>query len=604
MTVATTFARSLPFGAEPLGETGVRFRAWAPGVDALSVALTDDDRMLPMTPASSGWFELTTAEAAPGTAYMLALPDGLRVPDPASRAQRDDVHGPSLVVDPRAYAWRHGDWAGRPWRETVLYELHVGTFTPEGTFAALEQRLEEIAGLGVTAIELMPVADFPGRRNWGYDGVLPFAPDRAYGTPEQLKSLIDAAHGIGLMVFVDVVYNHFGPDGNYLHAYAPSFFTDRYATPWGAAIDFSVPEVRSFFIENALYWLEEYRLDGLRLDAVHAIRDEGPKHFLDELAERVDATIGRDRHVHLVLENDDNAARFLGPRRYTAQWNDDWHHAAHVLLTSESTGYYHDYADDPVGRLMRCLAEGFAYQGEPSPHRGGIRRGEPSAHLPPARFVGFLQNHDQVGNRALGERLGALAEPEALEVLTAMLLLAPHVPLLFMGEEYGERRPFPFFCDFHDDLADAVREGRRREFARFPAFADPAARERIPDPNAAATFEAAKLRRALAERPEGARTLELHRQLLALRRQHIVPLLDGLPQTSTERFGERGLTVRWDFPGATLTLVANLGGATVVPPALPVARPMFALPDAPEPGAPLPPWSAAWYLLDSTHEDA
>ena len=458
-----------------------------------------------------GWFELVTAAAA-GSRYRYQLDNGLRIADPAARAQEDDVQGPSLVVDPHRYAWQNPAWAGRPWSQTVLYELHVGTFSDEGTFDGVRQKLSHLAGLGVTAIELMPLADFAGRRNWGYDGVLPFAPDRAYGEPDDLKRLIDEAHGLGLMVFLDVVYNHFGPDGNYLPLLAPEFFTEDIPTPWGAAINYALRPVRDFVIDNALYWLEEYRFDGLRLDAVHAIEDASEVHILTELAETVRWVIGRERYVHLVLENDANQARYLErdagghTLHYDAQWNDDFHHVAHALLTGERAGYYADYADRPVERLARALDRGFIYQGEPSAHRGGVPRGEPSGDLPPLAFVDFLQNHDQIGNRAFGERLTTLAEPARLKMMQALLLLAPQVPLLFMGEEWGAEEPFLFFCDFHDELADAVREGRRREFAHFPEFANAAARARIPDPNADADLPRLQARLVEARGP-GARRM-------------------------------------------------------------------------------------------------
>jgi maltooligosyltrehalose trehalohydrolase len=376
------------------------------------------------------------------------------------------VHGASEVIDPGAFAWEDGDWNGRPWAEAVLYELHVGTFSPEGTFAGAQRRLDYLAELGVTAIELMPVGDFPGRCNWGYDGVLPFAPDASYGRPEDLKRLIQAAHRRGLMVLLDVVYNHVGPEGNYLHVYArDAFFTERHHTPWGAAVNFDGPGselVRRFFVDNALYWLEEYHLDGLRLDAVHAILDDSPLHVLEEIAQAVREGPGRERALHLVLENDANQSRFLtrtaagSPRWYDAQGNDDIHHALHAILTGERHGYYGDNADVPHRHLGRCLAEGFAHQGEASAYRGGEARGERSAHLPPGAFVGFLQNHDQVGNRAFGERLPVLAPPDALTLATAILLLAPSPPLLFMGEEHAAAVPFLYFCDFGPDLAAAV----------------------------------------------------------------------------------------------------------------------------------------------------
>ncbi|HEY6863977.1 MAG TPA: malto-oligosyltrehalose trehalohydrolase, partial [Burkholderiales bacterium] len=441
----------MPFGASPK-DGGARFRLWAPAAKTVELCLGDETLAMDRDP--EGWFE-TVRPAGGGERYRYRIDSDLLVPDPASRFNPDDVHGPSELVDPLAYEWRDAAWRGRPWEDAVIYELHVGTFSAEGTYAGVERRLDELAGVGVTAVELMPLADFPGTRGWGYDGVLPYAPDASYGRPEDLKRLVDGAHARGLMMFLDVVYNHFGPDGNYLHSYAPRFFTDRYRTPWGAAIDFEDERaVREFFVHNALYWLEEYRFDGLRFDAVHAIHDASRPDIVEEIADRVRAGPGRERAIHLVLENDANRARYLErgpdgrPRRYTAQWNDDVHHAFHVLLTGESDGYYSDYADRPAARLGRCLTEGFAYQGEPSPFRDGEIRGEPSAHLPPTAFVSFIQNHDQVGNRALGERISRLAPEAALEAAMAVLLLAPSPPMLFMGDEFAAATPFLFFCDF------------------------------------------------------------------------------------------------------------------------------------------------------------
>lgn len=371
--MAGRFRHALPFGAELAPDGSARFRLWAPAEHAVSLVLEEPsgDTILPMTPTEAGWFELTTRRASTGTRYRYRLGDGLRVPDPASRFQPDGVHGASLLVDPTAYRWQNDEWAGRPWQETVLYEVHLGCFSPEGNFDGARRRLDHLSRLGVSALELMPVAEFEGRRNWGYDGALLFAPHAGYGTPGQLKRLIDEAHGRSLMVFLNVVYNHFGPSGNYLSRYAPAFFTERYHTPWGAAINFDGPEsrpVRDFFIHNALYWLAEYRIDGLRFDAVHAIRDASQPDILEELAAAIHDRIEPWRRVHMVLENDDNSARYLErddaqrPRYYTAQWNDDFHHAAHVLATGERTGYYADYATAPVAALARALAEGFVHQ--------------------------------------------------------------------------------------------------------------------------------------------------------------------------------------------------------------------------------------------------
>jgi maltooligosyltrehalose trehalohydrolase len=595
----------MPFGAEVRADGTTRFRLWAPAARRVDLELTAPAGRvdLPMTPLAGGWHERVVGGAPAGSRYAYRIDDRLVVPDPASRANPDDADAPSMVVDPEAYDWHDDDWRGRRWDEAVIYELHVGAFTPQGTFAGAAARLAHLAALGVTAIELMPLGDFPGRRNWGYDGVLPFAPDAAYGTPEDLKRLVASAHAHGIMVLVDVVYNHFGPQGNYLAAYAPGFFDRDRPTPWGDAIDFSGGAnrpVREFFVHNALYWIEEFHVDGLRLDAVHAIFDDSSPDILDEIATAVHDGPGRERAVHLVLENHHNAAHRLGqgPARYDAQWNDDIHHALHVILTGETDGYYSDYARDPVALLGRCLAEGFAYQGEPSAYAGGTPRGEPSAHLPPQCFVAFLQNHDQIGNRAFGDRLAGLASPAALRAATEILLLAPQPPLLFMGEEWGARAPFAFFCDFSGDLAEAVTEGRRREFARFERFRDPAARAAIPDPCAESTFRAAKLDWSELALPDAAATLRHCRELLRLRRERVVPLLGaGVPQASFTRVGEAGLGVRWRWQGRpAYRLRANLGPHPLAFGALPAATAIHASPDV-DPRAPtLPPWSVVWSL--------
>lgn len=576
----------MPFGAEVLENGETRFALWAPAAETVDLVLEDDAR--PMHREEDGTFTLTI-DAAPGTRYRYRIDGGQEVPDPASRYQPEDVHDASQLVDPGSFVWRDGYWKGRPWEETTLYELHVGSFSPEGTFAGVRERLDYLADLGVTAIELMPLSEFPGRRNWGYDGVSPFAPESAYGTPEDLKDLVQSAHAKGLMVFLDVVYNHFGPEGNYLPLYAPQFFTERHHTPWGAAINFDgegSEHVREFFVHNALYWIEEYSIDGLRLDAVHAIKDDSEKHFLAELAERVREGPGRDRHIHLVLENDANDASYLRGF-YDAQWNDDLHHALHVTLTGEEAGYYADYADAPVRRLGRCLAEGFAYQGEPS------------GDLPPGAFVSFVQNHDQVGNRAFGERISQLAPPEAVRVAAEIYLLAPQIPMLFMGEERGASTPFPFFCDFEPDLAPLVARGRREEFARFPEFSDPETRDRIPDPGAEETFRTAVLGWENPDDPEHARWLELYGGLLALRREKILPRLGGISggEAAYRLVGERGLSVRWTLgDGSLLALLANLGPE----PLGGFERPRGELLYASEGGAgqELPGWSVAWYMRE------
>ena len=620
----------MKFGAE-LDDAGqVRFRLWAPAAERVAVEIADRDdrrRTLDLAPEDDGWFALVTDAAGPGSRYRYRIQgprtDGqMFIPDPASRFQPEDVHGFSEVIDPAAFAWRESGpgarWRGRDWETAAFYELHVGTFTAEGTFRAAAGRLPYLAELGVTAVELMPVAAFPGSRNWGYDGVLPYAPDASYGRPEDLKTLVEEAHAQGLMIFLDVVYNHFGPEGNYLHLYAPQFFTDRHQTPWGAGINFDGEHsatVRAFFVQNALYWLHEYRFDGLRLDAVHAIADDSDTHILTELADAVAAQSHRGRRVHLVLENDANCARHLArgpdgaPRRYAAQWNDDFHHAAHVLLTGERDGYYADFADAPVRQLGRCLAEGFAYQDDPSGFRDGARRGEPSAQLPPTAFVNLLQNHDQVGNRAFGERLHTLATPAALRAATAILLLAPSPPLLFMGQEFAADSPFQFFCDFGPDLADAVTRGRRREFADFAQFAEEAAQQAIPDPNDPRTFERSRPDWAQLELSEHHRWWELHAELLALRQAEIVPRLTGIGGHAGDYsvIGATGLQVRWELgDGSTLFLNANLGDDELAVAALEQALDRTAPADLlhlePAAAAPalaecrLPAWTVAWYL--------
>jgi maltooligosyltrehalose trehalohydrolase len=559
----------MPFGAE-MTAGGTRFALWAPTARDISLLL--DDAEMPMPETQGGWRELVAPRARAGSRYGFRIDGRLVVPDPASRWQPDDVHGLSQVIAPLAYDWSDAGWKGRPWEETVLYELHVGTVTREGTFAALMGKLDALKETGITAIEFMPIADFPGRRGWGYDGVLPFAPDAAYGAPDDLKRLVDRAHAIGMMVFLDVVYNHFGPSGNYLHAYAEKFFTDRHQTPWGAGINFDGANgrtVRDFFVHNALYWLEEYHIDGLRLDAVHAILDDSETHILEEIAARARNAFP-DREIHLVLENDANEARWLErgpdqrPKFYTAQWDDDLHHCWHTLLTGESDGYYVDYADRPLERLGRGLAEGFVYQGEGSAHRQGEPRGEPSTHLPPSAFVSFLQNHDQIGNRAYGDRLTGLTPPECLSLARAGLLLAPQIPLIFMGEEWASSTPFLFFVDFSDDepLAKAVREGRRREFAAFKSFGEHGEVREIPDPTREDTLRQSCLDWSEAAREPHAGALAETRALLAIRQREIVPLtLTRFRGAVYREPGPGVLDVVWQFDGGTLRLLANFSDA-------------------------------------------
>lgn len=544
------------WGAWKEGEQAV-FRIWAPAAGQLSIEI-DGGAARPMSPLGGGWFEYR-AELPFGTRYRYRLPDGTRVPDPASRRQEGGVHGESVLIAPEDYRWRCTSWRGRPWRETVLYELHAGLL---GGFAGVERELPRLAELGVTAVELMPIADFPGERNWGYDGVLQFAPAAAYGTAAELKSLIDRAHELGLSVLLDVVFNHFGPDGCYLHAHAPEFFKAGSETPWGAGIDFDRAEVRAFYLACALQWLDEFRFDGLRFDAVHAIPSS---EFLLALERDIRKALPPERHIHLVVENEDNDADLL--TAYDAQWNDDFHHAVHVLLTGETQTYYGSFAPEPVRHLARVLESGFAFQGEVAASRGQPR-GKPSGHLAPSRFVNCLQNHDQIGNRLFGERLLALADPDRVKVAAALLLLCPQIPMLFMGEERGSRTPFHYFTDHNEALATAVREGRKREFEHEDHGGDPLAL----DPNAPAAFEASRPQAG----DDGDIWLAVYRELIAIRRAAIVPDLDHCRSIGAEVMGPQALKAGWRLGGRSLVLLANFGDEPVAA-ALPAGRTLFSL---------------------------
>jgi len=584
---------SRTFGTTLLEDGGTRFHLWAPSARQVEVLLDGRAHVLAML--DDGWFLLDIPAAHAGTRYAFRIDGELEVPDPAAAFQPDGIPGTSEVIDHTAFRWQADEWRGRPWHETVLLEAHVGTFTPEGTYRAMIDKLDHLVATGLTALELMPLAEFAGRRGWGYDGVLWYAPTHNYGRPEDLKALIDAAHQRGLMVFLDVVYNHFGPEGNYLHRYAPAFFSDAH-TPWGNAINYRAPEVRRFAIGSALQWLRDYRFDGLRLDAVHAITDPGEPSLLHDLSIEVGKLAAQTgRHIHLVLENDDNIATLLDPEtdpakgRYRAQWNDDYHHAWHTLLTHESHGYYRDYVDAPVRHLARVLGSGFAYQGQSSAHREGRARGQSSGALPPIAFVNFLQNHDQIGNRALGDRLESLTSERSIEAALAITLLAPTIPMLFMGEEWGELAPFPYFCDFSGELATAVREGRRREFAEaYAKYGND-----IPDPLAVPTFEMAVLNWDARDREAGQRRIDLVHRLLDIRRREIVPRLNGA------RFGDAlakdgGLRASWSLQdGVILKLLANLSADPV--PAEPVDTTSAVL-WGDGTLTSLEPWSVRWVL--------
>jgi len=526
------------------GETS--FSLWAPSVETVDIELQTRGRFA-MNREDDGWFSFRTSCEA-GTKYRFCLDDGLCFPDPASRRQSGGVHGWSVVVDPDAYHWTNPGWRGRPWHEAVIYEAHVGLM---GGFEGVRQRLPELAHLGITALELMPIGDFPGQRNWGYDGVLIYAPAEAYGTPEELKALIDAAHGLGMMVLLDVVYNHFGPDGNYLNRIASRFFHAEDHTPWGSAIAFDDPLVAGFFIQNALLWLNEYRFDGLRLDAVHAIRPPAVRRLLGQA---IRSGVSRDRQVHLVVENENNDASLL-PAPFDAQWNDDFHHCIHVLLTHETDAYYADYERATAEKLARCLASGFAYQGE---HSSNLQRsrGSPTDSLPSTSFISFIHNHDQIGNRALGERLMQLAPPEAVRAAITLTLLCPHIPMIFTGDEFGSRSPFLFFTDHNRELAGAVRDGRRDEFRNFSAFQNDEKRAQIPDPNDEDTFS-----RSIPKPDESDFDwFGFYRALLSLRARLITPHLEGARTVEAKAISDYSVMARWRLGnGDDLMLAANFG---------------------------------------------
>ena len=549
---------SLHLGAT-VREDGVAFRVWAPACRSVDVVV-DGRRPLSMTREADGTFEATVSGLAAGVRYQYRLDGHRHRPDPASRYQPDGVHGPSVAVDPAAFEWTDRAFRGHALADYVIYELHIGTFTRTGTFEAVIPHLPQLADLGVTAVEIMPVAEFPGSRNWGYDGVHLFAPQSTYGGPRGLRRLVDACHAHGLSVILDVVYNHLGPEGNYLADFGP-FFTDRYQTPWGGALNFDGADsagVRRHFIENARAWVREFHIDGLRLDAIHSIFDSSPRHILSEMAEAARAEArALDQPLHIMAESHDNDRRVVLPEKaggigLDGVWSDDFHHAVHVRLTGERGGYYCDFADPSC--LPRALAEGFAFQGESSEYFGR-KRGTASRDLPGERFVICIQNHDQVGNRAQGDRLGTIVRFEAVKLAAALMFAAPAVPLLFMGEEYGETAPFQFFTSFLDrDLAEAVRAGRTAEFKRF-AWAGP-----VPDPGDPATFVRSRLSHQLVSAPRHRELHQYYRRWLELRRAHPALGARGKERTVAELDASGGvLTVSREAPsGPGIRLVANL----------------------------------------------
>jgi maltooligosyltrehalose trehalohydrolase len=519
-------------GAQPVGEEECHFLVWAPFARTIELQLESPSRRLePMQRGGDGYFHCTARGVPPGSTYFYRLDQNTSRPDPASRLQPQGVHGPSEVVS-RQFNWQDSVWKGLPLDRLVIYELHVGTFTPEGTFDAIVPRLAALKELGINTIELMPVAQFPGSRNWGYDGVCPFAVQNSYGGPAALRRLVNECHRLGLCVALDVVYNHLGPEGNYLRSFGP-YFTDRYKTPWGEAINFDGPfsdHVRRYFISNALYWIADFHIDALRLDAIHAIVDSSAVPFLEELAHDVQSFAAKlGRYVHVIAESDLNDARIVRPRAiggfgHDAQWADDFHHSLHTLLTREKTGYYESFG--AIEHLAKAYTSGFVYSGQYSPYRER-RYGNSSLDVPARRFVVFSQNHDQVGNRALGDRLSSIVSLEKLKLAAGAVLLSPFIPLLFMGEEYGETAPFLYFVSHGDEsLIEAVRKRRKEEFARFGW------QEEIPDPQSVETFHRSRLDWSLCEEGKHLTLRSLYRELLSLRCS--IPALSNLGKTCTK----------------------------------------------------------------------
>ena len=550
-----------------------RFRVWAPTHEHVEVLVErdgDSPSVHSLARLPDGSFTGVFDDVRTGDRYWYRLDRRGPFPDPASRCQPDGVHGPSLVVDPAAFPWSSQPWTGIGLRDLVIYELHVGTFTPEGTFAGVLERLPYLVDLGITAIELMPIADFAGSRNWGYDGVALFAPARCYGTPDDLRRLVDAAHCAGLAVLLDVVYNHFGPDGAYASLFSPYYFSDRHHSPWGAGINLDGPHadaVRAFFTENALHWLHEYRIDGLRLDATHAIVDESADHFLHELTRRIRASIA-DRHVLVIAEDSRNLATIITPPErggwgLDAVWADDFHHQVRRLAAGDVDGYFQDFSGSTTD-LATTLRQGWFYCGQYSAHKGAPRGSDPSA-LPLERFVICLQNHDQVGNRAFGERLHHQVDLAVYRALVTLLLTAPETPLLFMGQEWAATTPFLYFTDHEPELGKLVTEGRRREFQWFSAFTDPGLRERIPDPQAATTCDASRLRWPEIEHEPHASVRRLYRELLRLRRTDaVIQARDGGHYDAAPA-GDAALVVsRTVGSGDTLLVAVQLRGAGTV----------------------------------------
>ncbi|HEV2575750.1 MAG TPA: malto-oligosyltrehalose trehalohydrolase [Acidobacteriaceae bacterium] len=590
------------FGPELRDEGGAIFRLFAPAASSVGLALDEHAQNprgpLAMRNCGNGWHELAVDEAGPGTQYRFVLPDGFRVPDPASRYAPLGVHGPSELVDPKAYCWHDEDWHGRPWSEAVLYELHIGTFTPEGTFRAAAAKLDFLRDLGITGVQLMCLCAFAGQRSWGYDGVQIYAPDATYGRPDDLKAFIDAAHARGIMVILDVVYNHFGSEGNYIPRYFPEIFSKEHKTAWGPGLNFDGPgcgEVREFIVENALHWTGEFHVDGLRIDASHALIDNSPHHILNEISERVHATAGR-RDTHLILENEQTIAQLLkrdpkGQAPYSAQWN---HAVDHILGLAMNTEC--DATDDgqlhATGELARALAEGF-FAGDLSCSV------EDGASVPPTAFVSFIQTHDLIGNRVFGERVEQLASPDAVRAIAAVLLLLPQIPMLFMGEEWAASTPFPYFSDYGGELAKAVRQGRAEQMMRT-SHVDAETLSRAPDPQAESTFLSAKLQWGDLDEPLHAAQVDWYRRVLAVRRERILPLLDRFTQRcgTYEVRGVGQFECEWALgSGGRLNLAANLCSAPSETKSLQPSEDVLWLEGTQQDSGGLGPWSVRWQTI-------
>jgi maltooligosyltrehalose trehalohydrolase len=567
--LSSAIINEMRVGAYPLKDSRWHFLLWAPQSRTVSIKIADTGRTILMEPLERGYHRAVLDGVRAGTRYLYRIEDGRELPDPASRFQPEGVHGPSQLVDTRAFGWTDQNWKGRPLEGSILYELHVGTYTREGSFDAVIPQLPRLVELGVTSVEIMPIAQFPGARNWGYDGVYEYAPQNSYGGPESLHRLVDAMHSHGLAAVLDVVYNHLGPEGNYLNAFAP-YFTDRYRTPWGQAVNFDGAgsnDVRRFFRENALYWLEEYHFDALRLDAVHGIFDFSAQHFLAELTSAAHELSHRlGRQIQLIAESDLNDSRLLQDRAHSgygldAQWTDDFHHSVHTLLTKENRGYYEDFCG--IQPLISSLQDGWYYRGQYSSHRQRNHGNEPP-EIQPSRFVVYNQNHDQVGNRAAGDRLSTLVPFEALKLAAGITLLSPFTPMIFMGEEYGEPAPFQYFTSHSDPaLVEAVRRGRREEFAAFGW------QEEVPDPQDEQTFLRSHLDQSLENKEPHKTLFRFYQRLIQLRAElgianatsHRIAELGDCQVLLTYKTAWRNLAIVFNFAEFPVTLnVPELSG--------------------------------------------